>query len=169
MPCHARRAEHHRDGIIRVIDTKGRAWRDQNENASIRYLLAPTARFQGEAAPSVATFIGMPRERSAIAAAGTLDQKAARAVELEVFYDRHDPWRNTTMLYGLAIVLFGVSRLMFKTPLTVAAVDPASRKVTFAAPDEPQTTFTAGPANATHNSSMGFSGMRSNRATPPMG
>ncbi len=31
-----------------------RTWRDANENASIRYLLAPTARFQGEAAPSPA-------------------------------------------------------------------------------------------------------------------
>jgi len=32
-----------------------------------------------------------------------------------------------------------------KIPVTVAALDPASRKVTLAAPDEPQTTFTAGP------------------------
>ena len=30
-------------------------------------------------------------------------------------------------------------------PLTVAAIDPASRKVTLTAPDEPPTTFTAGP------------------------
>jgi peptidyl-prolyl cis-trans isomerase D len=31
-----------------------RTWREANENASIRYLLAPTARFQGEAAPTPA-------------------------------------------------------------------------------------------------------------------
>ena len=60
--------------------------------------------------------------RQAIAAAGTPTAQEQRAVDLEVFYGRHRPWMNTAVLYGLAIVLFGLSRLMLKTPLTWLAL-----------------------------------------------
>ena len=59
---------------------------------------------------------------AAINAAGQLDPVTARGVGLELFYDRHDPWRKTTLLYGLAIVLFGLSRLMWRKPLVTAAI-----------------------------------------------
>ncbi|MFO0832615.1 MAG: cytochrome c biogenesis protein CcsA [Phycisphaerales bacterium] len=60
--------------------------------------------------------------RSALAGAGTLDEQDARSVRLEVFYDRHAPWRKTQVLYGLAILAFGVSRLAARKPLVVAAI-----------------------------------------------
>ncbi len=58
----------------------------------------------------------------AIASLGTIERADARTVELEVFYDRHDPWMKTAIFYGLAIVLFGVSRLVLNGPLTIAAL-----------------------------------------------
>lgn len=60
--------------------------------------------------------------RLAVAAAGTLDEQSARAVSLELFYDRHNPWRMTEYLYGLAIVLFALSRLVLPKPLVILAL-----------------------------------------------
>lgn len=60
--------------------------------------------------------------RQAIAAAGSLDSHAARAVSLELFYDRHNPWRNTEILYGLAVVLFALSRLVLPKPMIALAL-----------------------------------------------
>ncbi len=60
--------------------------------------------------------------RSAIDAAGTLPASDARAIGLEVFYDRHNPWRKTQYFYGLAILTFSVSRLCLRKPLVIAAV-----------------------------------------------
>lgn len=62
------------------------------------------------------------RLREAVAAAGTLDAGQSRAVALEQFYDRHDPWRNTQLLYGAAIVVFGLSRLVWRRWLVVVAL-----------------------------------------------
>ncbi len=59
---------------------------------------------------------------SSIAALGTLEATDARAIGLELFYDRHDPWMKTAVFYGLAIVLFGISRLVLTRPLTIAAL-----------------------------------------------
>ncbi len=71
----------------------------------------------GHAAPSEVRQL-----RAAIAGAGVLEQKDARAVRLEVFYDRHDPWRKTQLLYGFAVLCFGVSRLTLRRSLVVAAL-----------------------------------------------
>jgi cytochrome c-type biogenesis protein CcsB len=60
--------------------------------------------------------------RAAIDAVGQLTPRESRAIGLELFYDRHDPWRQTAILYGLSIVLFGLSRLMLRRPLTMIAV-----------------------------------------------
>lgn len=60
--------------------------------------------------------------REAVKAAGTLDSERARGVAMEQFYDRHDPWRKTQLLYGAAIVVFGLSRLMWKRWLVVLAL-----------------------------------------------
>ncbi len=65
---------------------------------------------------------GVEQLERAIAALGALDSAQARGVRLEVFYDRHHPWRMTAAFYGLAIVLFGVSRLILKRPLTLLAL-----------------------------------------------
>lgn len=67
-------------------------------------------------APAVAQLL------SAVRSAGTLDESDARAVRLEVFYDRHNPWRKTQYFYGLAILAFGVSRLALRKPLVIAAL-----------------------------------------------
>lgn len=58
----------------------------------------------------------------AIAALGTPTATEARTVSLEYFYDRHHPWVKTAMFYGLAIVTFGVSRLMLRKALTWLAL-----------------------------------------------
>ncbi len=60
--------------------------------------------------------------RSAIDATGKLDARTARAVNLELFHDRHHPWLNTAVLYGLSITLFGVSRLVLRRPLVLLAI-----------------------------------------------
>ena len=64
----------------------------------------------------------MAQLRAAIASAGTLDPAEARRVDLEGFYLRHNPWRKTQLAYGLAIILFGLSRLMLRKPLVIAAL-----------------------------------------------
>ena len=58
----------------------------------------------------------------AIAGLGTPAADAARGVRMEVFYDRHDPWMKTAIFYGLALVVFGVSRLVMTRPLTMLAL-----------------------------------------------
>lgn len=60
--------------------------------------------------------------RAAIAAVGALPSNEAHRVGLEVFYLRHNPWRMTQIAYGLAIILFGLSRLTLRKPLVWAAV-----------------------------------------------
>jgi cytochrome c-type biogenesis protein CcsB len=60
--------------------------------------------------------------QKAIAALGVPTQAEAKAVELEVFYDRHDPWMKTAIFYGLALILFGVSTLILKKPMTILAL-----------------------------------------------
>ncbi|MCE7972770.1 MAG: hypothetical protein DYG92_00365 [Leptolyngbya sp. PLA1] len=62
------------------------------------------------------------RLREAVAAAGTLDAAQSRGVALEQFYDRHDPWRKTQLLYGAAIIAFGFSRLVWRRWLVAAAL-----------------------------------------------
>lgn len=59
---------------------------------------------------------------ASIAAVGAPEPRDARSVRLETFYDRHDPWRNTAVLYGFSIVLFGLSRLVLRRPMTMLAV-----------------------------------------------
>jgi cytochrome c-type biogenesis protein CcsB len=62
------------------------------------------------------------RLRAAIASVGTLSADESQRVGLEVFYLRHNPWRMTQVAYGLAIILFGLSRLTLRRPLVWAAV-----------------------------------------------
>ena len=58
---------------------------------------------------------------NAINAMGALTENDARNVKLEVFYDNHDTWLKTAVFYGLALMLFGFSRLfMKKIMLTLA-------------------------------------------------
>lgn len=58
----------------------------------------------------------------AINALGTLEASETRAVRLEYFYDRHNPWRKTAVFYGLAILAFGASSLVLKRPLIILAL-----------------------------------------------
>jgi len=58
----------------------------------------------------------------AIAATGTLPAREAQAIEFELFYNSHQPWRKTAIAYGLSIVVFGLSRLVFRKPLVILAV-----------------------------------------------
>ncbi len=60
--------------------------------------------------------------RLAIDRLGRVGPGEARAVRLELFYDNHDPWRQTAIFYGLSIVLFGLSRLMFRKTMIVLAL-----------------------------------------------
>ncbi|NUQ53228.1 MAG: cytochrome c biogenesis protein CcsA [Phycisphaerales bacterium] len=59
---------------------------------------------------------------SAINAMGALTEKDARNVKLELFYDKHDPWRMTAYFYGLALVFFGFSRLFMKNIMVTLAL-----------------------------------------------
>ncbi|MEX2218767.1 MAG: cytochrome c biogenesis protein CcsA [Phycisphaerales bacterium] len=59
---------------------------------------------------------------AAVSASGEMEPRDARAVRLELFYDRHQPWRQTSLLYGLSIVLFGLSRLMLRRALVALAI-----------------------------------------------
>jgi cytochrome c-type biogenesis protein CcsB len=60
--------------------------------------------------------------RRAIDATGQIGPRDARAVKLEQFYMSHNPWRMTQMFYGLAIVVFGLSRLFLKKPMVILAL-----------------------------------------------
>jgi cytochrome c-type biogenesis protein CcsB len=60
--------------------------------------------------------------RASLDAAGRLAGGEQRRVGLEYFYDRHDPWGKTAYLYGLSVVLLGLSRLMWKKPLVIAGL-----------------------------------------------
>ena len=62
------------------------------------------------------------RLEKAIAALGTTEPLDARNVDLEVFYDRHNPWQKTAIFYGIALMFFGVSRLIYKSPMVIAAL-----------------------------------------------
>ncbi len=58
---------------------------------------------------------------AAIKSAGTLDPADTRRVELEIFYNHHNPWMATAVLYGLGIVLLGISRLALRRPMVILA------------------------------------------------
>ncbi len=58
----------------------------------------------------------------AVLTAGTLPEADARAIDLELFYNAHKPWRMTAVAYTLAIIAFGASRLFFRRPLVIAAI-----------------------------------------------
>lgn len=58
----------------------------------------------------------------AIDAAGRPTEVDAKAVKLEFFYNRHDPWVKCAVFYGLAIVLFGLSALALRKVMTVLAI-----------------------------------------------
>lgn len=60
--------------------------------------------------------------RASIDGVGKLGAREARSVGLELFYDRHDPWRKTAVFYGLAILLLGMSRLVLRRPLVIAGI-----------------------------------------------
>ncbi|MCX5690757.1 MAG: hypothetical protein NTV94_13410, partial [Planctomycetota bacterium] len=60
--------------------------------------------------------------KAAIDAAGTLEPRTARAIGYELLHDRHNPWLKTAIFYGLSIIVFGFSRLMFRKPLVIVAV-----------------------------------------------
>lgn len=63
---------------------------------------------------------------NAIAALGTLTPAEQRRVNLELFYDAHHPYRKAAMFYTLSLILFGVSCLVFRKALIVAAIVAAS-------------------------------------------
>jgi cytochrome c-type biogenesis protein CcsB len=56
----------------------------------------------------------------ALQATAPTDPATARAVDLELKYNKYQPWLWTAVLYALALVLFGVSRLALRRTLTVA-------------------------------------------------
>ncbi|MBL8760466.1 MAG: cytochrome c biogenesis protein CcsA [Phycisphaerae bacterium] len=58
----------------------------------------------------------------AINSMGALSENEARNVRLELFYDKHDPWRMTAYCYGLALVFFGFSRLVLKNIMVTLAL-----------------------------------------------
>lgn len=59
---------------------------------------------------------------AAINAMGALTPQDARNVRLEIFYDNHDPWVKTAVFYGLALVLFGFSRLFLRKIMVTLAL-----------------------------------------------
>lgn len=58
----------------------------------------------------------------AIAALGTLTPNEQNRVNFELFYDKHHPYRKASMFYTLALILFGVSCLMFRRAFVAAAI-----------------------------------------------
>jgi cytochrome c-type biogenesis protein CcsB len=56
---------------------------------------------------------------AAIAATGTPDPQADKAVGLEMLYNRFQPWLMTAIMYALALVIFGVSLLTMRKPLMI--------------------------------------------------
>ena len=60
--------------------------------------------------------------RSSIDTLGKPSSNESRSVSLELFYNRHAPWTNTQIAYGLAMVLFGLSRLFWRRSMVTAAV-----------------------------------------------
>ncbi len=54
---------------------------------------------------------------AAVRAAGTLDEQTAKAVGFELSYNKFQPWLMTSIIYALALVIFGVSRLTMRKPL----------------------------------------------------
>lgn len=60
--------------------------------------------------------------REAITHADNLPERDAKAIHYELFYNAHRPWRMAAYAYGLAIVVFGLSRLFLRKPLLWLAV-----------------------------------------------
>ena len=58
----------------------------------------------------------------AVRTTGSLDPRDSRSVRLELFYNRHAPWRETAVAYTLAIIAFGLSRLTLRKLLIAIAV-----------------------------------------------
>ncbi|MBZ0172361.1 MAG: cytochrome c biogenesis protein CcsA [Phycisphaerales bacterium] len=58
----------------------------------------------------------------AIEAAGRVTDQHAKGIGLELFYNDHKPWRMTAYAYTLAIIVFGLSRLVLRKPLVILAV-----------------------------------------------
>lgn len=56
----------------------------------------------------------------AIQSTGVMDRKSAQAVSVEVAYNKYQPWLITSVLYALALVLLGVSRLAMKRVFLIA-------------------------------------------------
>jgi cytochrome c-type biogenesis protein CcsB len=73
----------------------------------------------GTNTPELVTKVG--ELRAAIDACGTISAKEQKAINLEAFMNRHKPWMMTATAYGLAIVVFGLSRLTLRKPLLVVA------------------------------------------------
>ncbi len=59
---------------------------------------------------------------NAIASTGTLAPAHASNIRLELFYNAHSPWRKTATFYGLAIILFGASLLIWRKLLLILAI-----------------------------------------------
>jgi cytochrome c-type biogenesis protein CcsB len=59
--------------------------------------------------------------RTALNDCGTVSEKTQKAINLEAFMNRHKPWMMTATAYGLAIAVFGLSRLFLKTPMMILA------------------------------------------------
>jgi len=59
--------------------------------------------------------------RAAIGECGSVAPKVQRAIDLEAFMNRHKPWMLTAVAYGMAILVFGLSRLCLRTPLMILA------------------------------------------------
>ena len=58
----------------------------------------------------------------AIQSVGVPDAKTAQALRLELLYNKFQPWLFTSYAYALALIIFGVSRLALRRPLTILAV-----------------------------------------------
>jgi cytochrome c-type biogenesis protein CcsB len=59
--------------------------------------------------------------RAALSQCGSISPKEQKAINLEAFMNRHKPWMMTATAYGLAIVVFGLSRLFLRKPMLVVA------------------------------------------------
>lgn len=108
-----------------IPSAEGKAWRRASAQGAEPGAEAVQAAWKAVGAAYVG---GQPIDsaveqlQKAIAALGVPTQAEAKAVELEVFYDRHDPWMKTAIFYGLALILFGVSTLILKRPMTILAL-----------------------------------------------
>ncbi len=58
---------------------------------------------------------------SAIDAAAPISPETKRRIDLELFYNQHQPFLMTAVAYGLALVTLGLSKLTLRKPLLVVA------------------------------------------------